>query len=69
MGIADKADNASEQTQGKAKELFGDATDNARLESEGLEQQTRAEAEKETADAKREAEELLAPDPHQDRIR
>ena len=42
MGLADKAQNAAEDLGGKAKEEFGDATDNERLEAEGQGDQTKA---------------------------
>ena len=35
MGMGDKISNAAEEAKGKAKEAFGDATDNERMEGEG----------------------------------
>ena len=35
MGLGDKISNAAEEAKGKAKEAWGDATDNERLEAEG----------------------------------
>ncbi len=69
MGFADKAHDISEEAKGKVKEVVGDATDNARLASEGLEQQAQAEAHEEETRAKREAEDLLDADNPQHRIR
>lgn len=69
MGIEENAENMAEQTKGKVKEAVGATTDNPRLGSEGIEQQAKADAEKEAAAAKREAEELLATDAHHDRVR
>lgn len=39
MGIGDKLENAKDQVVGKAKEAYGDATDNERLQTEGKAQQ------------------------------
>ena len=36
MGLDDKIRNAAEEATGKAKEAFGKATDNERLEAEGV---------------------------------
>lgn len=69
MRFADKAHDISEKGKGKVKEAVGDATDNARLTSEGLEQQMQAEAHEEEIRARREAEELLDADNPQHRIR
>ncbi|MFK5583396.1 MULTISPECIES: CsbD family protein [unclassified Serinicoccus] len=46
MGIGDKISNAAEQAKGKAKEAYGDATDNERVEAEGQADQTSANAKK-----------------------
>ena len=35
MGIGDKMDNAFDEHKGKAKEAYGDATDDEQLEAEG----------------------------------
>ena len=42
MGHDDKIHNTAEDLAGKAKEAFGDATDNERLEAEGRNDQTAA---------------------------
>lgn len=39
MGIGEKFENAKDQIVGKAKDAFGDATDNERLQTEGKAQQ------------------------------
>ncbi|MFK5635517.1 MULTISPECIES: CsbD family protein [unclassified Ornithinimicrobium] len=46
MGLGDKISNAAEDAKGKAKEGFGDATDNERMEAEGRAEQAEAEAKK-----------------------
>ncbi|GAA1378911.1 CsbD family protein [Luteococcus sanguinis] len=38
MGIGDKLENAKDQVVGKAKEAYGDATDNADVQTEGAAQ-------------------------------
>lgn len=70
MGISEKAHEMTEKTTGKVKEVVGDATDNARLESEGLEQQTVADLDHESLEspeeeaeaALRERQEYVDPD-------
>ncbi|HNQ06936.1 MAG TPA: CsbD family protein [Tetrasphaera sp.] len=42
MGIGDKISNATEEAVGKVKEKVGDATDNERLQAEGLTEQAEA---------------------------
>ena len=42
MGTDDKVRNTAEEWQGKAKEAYGDATDDPRLEAEGKADQTKA---------------------------
>lgn len=42
MGTKDKARNTAQEWQGKAKEAYGDATDDPRLEAEGKADQTKA---------------------------
>jgi len=42
MGDGDKAQNAGEKLAGKAKEAFGDATDNEQMQAEGKADQTKA---------------------------
>ena len=42
MGDDDKMKNKGEELLGKAKESWGDATDNERLEAEGKSDQTKA---------------------------
>ena len=44
MGLGDKISNQAEELKGKAKEAFGDATDNERLEREGQADQASANA-------------------------
>jgi uncharacterized protein YjbJ (UPF0337 family) len=43
MEIDDKIGNAAEELGGKAKQVAGDATDNASLEAEGHAQEARAD--------------------------
>ncbi|AXH95243.1 CsbD family protein [Ornithinimicrobium avium] len=42
MGMGDKIQNAAEEAKGKVKEGVGDATDNERLQAEGLGDQAEA---------------------------
>ncbi|GAA1159209.1 CsbD family protein [Ornithinicoccus hortensis] len=44
MGIGDKISNAVNEAKGKVKEAAGDATDNERLEAEGVGDQVEANA-------------------------
>ena len=44
MSFADKVEHKAEELKGAAKEKFGDATDNERLEAEGAADQTAANA-------------------------
>jgi uncharacterized protein YjbJ (UPF0337 family) len=43
VGLDDKIKNATEKVAGKAKEAFGDATDNERLQTEGQADQSKAD--------------------------
>jgi uncharacterized protein YjbJ (UPF0337 family) len=42
MGLGDKIGNSAEEAMGKAKEGFGDATDNDKLQADGQKDQTKA---------------------------
>ena len=42
MGIGDKISNKAEEVKGQAKESYGDATDNHKLEAEGKGDQAKA---------------------------
>ncbi len=42
MGMGDKIQNAAEEAKGKVKEHLGDATDNERMEAEGVGEQVEA---------------------------
>ncbi len=42
MGIDDKIENAAQGFAGKAKEAYGEATDNDRVKAEGEADQTKA---------------------------
>lgn len=44
MGLGDKIKNAADEAVGKAKEEWGDLTDNEKLEAEGQAQQAAANA-------------------------
>ena len=44
MSNSDKARNEGQELKGKAKEWFGDKTDNESLQAEGIEDQTKANA-------------------------
>ena len=46
MGLDDKIKNAAQDLGGKAKEKWGDATDNESLQAEGKADQTEADAKK-----------------------
>lgn len=39
MGLGDKIENTKDKVVGKAKEAFGDATNNEKLQAEGAAQQ------------------------------
>jgi uncharacterized protein YjbJ (UPF0337 family) len=43
MGTSDKINNAAQDLKGKAKEAYGDATDNEQLEAEGKTDQAAAD--------------------------
>ena len=43
MGNQDKLDNKAQDLKGKAKEAWGDATDNEHLEAEGRVDQSKAD--------------------------
>lgn len=47
MGIGDKIKNAAEEAKGKAKESYGDATDDKSLQAEGMVDQAKADAKQE----------------------
>jgi uncharacterized protein YjbJ (UPF0337 family) len=44
MGFADRAQHEFEELKGKVKEKVGDATDNERLQAEGIAEQSEANA-------------------------
>jgi len=52
MGIMDDAKHNTEKLVGKAKEKFGDMTDNDKLEAEGKLDQVKADAKKVGDDVK-----------------
>jgi len=52
MGTDDRIGNAAEDFMGKAKETFGDATDNEQLEAEGKMDQAKAGVKDKFEDAK-----------------
>jgi uncharacterized protein YjbJ (UPF0337 family) len=52
MGLGDKFQNKSEEMAGKAKEAFGDATDNEQLEAEGKMDQGKARVKQGVEDVK-----------------
>lgn len=52
MGIGDDIKHGAEKAMGKAKEAFGDLTDNEKAEREGKAQQLEADAKKAAADAR-----------------
>lgn len=52
MGIGDDIKHNAEEMKGKAKEAYGDATDNERLEAEGQADQTKANLKKAGDDVK-----------------
>ncbi|MFC6421516.1 CsbD family protein [Ornithinimicrobium tianjinense] len=43
MGLGDKISNAAQEAMGKTKEGVGDATDNERLQAEGVADQVEAD--------------------------
>ena len=43
MGLDDKLENSAEKAKGKAKEEYGDATDNRDLQAEGKADQSAAD--------------------------
>ncbi|RIK11530.1 MAG: CsbD family protein [Acidobacteria bacterium] len=43
MGLGDKIQNAAQEAKGKVKEGVGDATDNERLQAEGVGDQVEAD--------------------------
>ena len=53
MGLDDKIRNQAQEMMGKAKQKMGDATDDPRLQAQGLEEQAEAKA-KQTAEEVRE---------------
>lgn len=52
MGAMDDAKHNAEKLAGKAKEKFGDATDNEKLQAEGRMDQVKADAKKVGDDVK-----------------
>lgn len=52
MGTDDRMHNAAEDLKGKAKEAWGDATDNESLEAEGKMDQAKAEVKDKVEDVK-----------------
>ena len=44
MGMGDKIKNAAEEAKGKAKESYGDATDDKSMQAEGMVDQAEADA-------------------------
>jgi uncharacterized protein YjbJ (UPF0337 family) len=52
MGIGDDIKHNAEELKGNAKEAYGDATDNERLEAEGQADQTKANLKKAGDDVK-----------------
>ncbi len=50
--LTDKLDAAGNKIAGKAKELYGDATDNTELEAEGKAQQLKGDAQDVKGDVK-----------------
>ena len=52
MGLGDKISNAKDEAVGKAKEAWGDLTDNERLEAEGRAEQLEAEGKQKVESAK-----------------
>lgn len=59
MGAFDKAKDKAEQLKGKAKEHFGDATDNESLENEGRGEQVKGEAKEGWHDLREKGEDKL----------
>ncbi|SDE23262.1 CsbD family protein [Glycomyces harbinensis] len=59
MGAFDKAKDKAEQLKGKAKEKFGDATDNESLENEGRRDQLKGKAKEEFHDLREKGEDKL----------
>lgn len=52
--------NTAQELKGKAKETFGDLTDNDRLEAEGAMEEANAKAKQDVEDAKDDLEEAAA---------
>ena len=52
MGLDDKITNAAQDLTGKAKEKFGNTTDNDKLAAEGAADQTEAKVKKATENVK-----------------
>jgi len=52
MGIGDKMQNAAEEAKGKAKESYGDATDDKSMQAEGMMDQAKADAKQQGEKAK-----------------
>ncbi|MCD0443263.1 CsbD family protein [Glycomyces sp. A-F 0318] len=59
MGAFDKAKDKAEQLKGKAKEHFGDATDNESLENEGRGEQVKGKTKEEWHDLREKGEDKL----------
>ena len=52
MGLDDKIKNTAQDLTGKAKEKIGDATDNEKMQAEGVMDQTKAKTKKAADDVK-----------------
>jgi uncharacterized protein YjbJ (UPF0337 family) len=59
MGAFDKAKDKAEQLKGKAKEHFGDATDNESLENEGRADQLKGKGKEGVHDLREKGEDKL----------
>lgn len=52
MGLGDKIENAAQEAKGKVKEGVGDATDNERMQAEGVGDQVAADVKQAGENAK-----------------
>ncbi|WP_173922933.1 CsbD family protein [Agromyces sp. Marseille-P2726] len=52
MGVGDRMENTGEDLKGKAKEAWGDATDDKRMETEGKIDQAKADMKNKVEDVK-----------------
>lgn len=59
MGIGDKIENAKDQVVGKAKEAYGDATDNEQLQTEGAAQRFDGQVGEKVEDVKDKANDVV----------